>query len=140
MVQVDLKDIIVSPLEEIEVPGGNVLHALKNTSNSYKNFGEAYFSKINYMSIKGWKFHQKMLLNLIVPIGSVKFVFTDGQGNFREEKIGEHNYCRLSVPSEVWFAFQGLEKQNLILNVSNILHDDNEVLKEDLSKYTYNWE
>lgn len=140
MVQVNLKNIIVSPLKEIEVPGGNVLHALKNTSSSYKNFGEAYFSKINYMSIKGWKLHQKMLLNLVAPIGSVKFVFTDGLGNFKEEKIGENNYCRLTVPSGVWFAFQGLEKQNLILNVSNILHDDNEVLKEDLSKYTYNWE
>ena len=77
---------------------------------------------------------------MVAPIGSVKFVFTDGLGNFKEEKIGENNYCRLTVPSGVWFAFQGLEKQNLILNVSNILHDDNEVLKEDLSKYTYNWE
>ena len=32
-------------------------------------------SKIKFGKIKAWKFHTKMILNLIVPVGKVKFVF-----------------------------------------------------------------
>ena len=72
-----INGITISPLKEIEVEGGNVLHALKKSDSSFKDFGEAYFSFVNFGHVKAWKKHSKMTLNLIVPIGEVKFVFID---------------------------------------------------------------
>ena len=48
---------------------------LKQNDQGYKNFGEVYFSKINYEAVKAWKFHERMNLNLIVPIGNVSLYF-----------------------------------------------------------------
>ena len=38
---------------------------------------EAYFSIIKPGYIKAWKLHKKMTMNIVVPIGSVQFVFYD---------------------------------------------------------------
>ena len=39
-----LDQIRVTPLQQISTPGGDVWHALKSTEESFKGFGEAYFS------------------------------------------------------------------------------------------------
>ena len=51
-------------------------------------FGEIYFSNINSLCIKAWKKHKIMTLNLIVPIGKVRFVFHDK--NFQINIEGNH--------------------------------------------------
>ena len=68
-----------------------------------------YFSEIEYCKIKAWKKHIKMQMNLVVPVGLVKFVFYEEKEKFFQEFIlGLENYCRLSVPpgfglvSKVW--------------------------------------
>ena len=79
-------------------------------------------------------------LNLIIPKGEVLFVFVDDEGNVREEKIGENNNVRITVPPGIWFGFKGLyKKESLILNISNIIHDDKEVLRKNLSEIKYDW-
>ena len=43
--------------------------------------------------------------------------------------IGEENYGRLTIPSDYWVAFEGLsEKNNMIINVTNLEHDSSEAL------------
>ena len=64
-------------LKKIEVPGGNVFHAMKNTDDGYNGFGEVYFSKIEPNAIKAWKRHKEMTLNLVVPVGKIRFVLYD---------------------------------------------------------------
>ena len=137
----NIKKIQVTPLKQIYVKGGDVFHCLKKSSLSFEGFGEAYFSKINYNHIKGWKKHHKMIMNLIVPIGSVKFIFTDGLGDFREELIGETCYSRITVPPGIWFAFMGKSNPfSLILNISNIEHDPIESSTNKLNTYKYDWD
>ncbi|WP_246838058.1 dTDP-4-dehydrorhamnose 3,5-epimerase [Leptospira levettii] len=138
---VNLSDIKVTQIREIPTPGGNVLHALKGSEDSYNGFGEAYFSWIESGYIKAWKKHNQMVMNLIVPVGKVKFVFFDSEQNlFSEYVIGESNYSRITVPSGLWFGFQGLNSsKNLILNISNIPHDPNEADRVELSKIQYDW-
>jgi dTDP-4-dehydrorhamnose 3,5-epimerase len=133
--------IMITPLNIISTDGGDVLHGLKNTDISYINFGEAYFSRIKYKAIKGWKKHNLMTMNLIVPIGSINFVFySEIDNEFRSEIVGEENYCRITIPPKIWFAFQGLnKKENLLLNISNILHDPNEVIRVNINEFNYNW-
>ena len=70
-----LNKIKVTKLKIIKLPAGNIMRALRKNELRNWTFGEAYFSKVKFGKIKAWKFHTKMTLNLIVPLGKVKFVF-----------------------------------------------------------------
>ena len=74
---VSVDQIQVTPLKRIPVDGGDVLHAIKNGDLGYAGFGEAYFSIVELGTIKAWKRHLRMTLNLVVPVGQVIFVFVD---------------------------------------------------------------
>ena len=69
----NIDGVLVSPLNIIDVQGGDVLHGMKCSDSSYFGFGEAYFSTIDSYAIKAWKLHKQMTLNLVVPIGKIKF-------------------------------------------------------------------
>ena len=104
-----IDQIKISPLKQIpSVHGGDVLHALKTNEESFQGFGEAYFSWIELGSIKAWKQHIRMTMNLLVPVGTVCFVFSDSdRKSFRELRIGSDFYCRITVPPKIWFGFKG---------------------------------
>ena len=126
--------VVVNKLKKINVEGGDVLHCLKSSDKSFKEFGEAYFSFIEMNYIKAWKRHIKMTMNLIVPIGLVQFVFYSPDKNLiMNTKIGEDNYCRITVSPGVWFGFKGIAKdKSCIMNISNIIHDPLETEKMPL--------
>jgi dTDP-4-dehydrorhamnose 3,5-epimerase len=135
-------DIIVTPLKEIVTPGGNLLHAIKSIDSSFEGFGEVYFSWIESNFIKAWKRHNRMVMNLVVPVGNVKFVFYKESTKLTQiETIGERNYCRLTVPPGIWFGFQGIDSpKSLVVNIANISHEPTEVDRLDLSSIKYNWD
>ena len=76
-----MNKIKVTKLKIIEDEKGPIMHALKNSDDAFKRFGEIYFSEIYFGKIKGWKRHVKMHMKLIVPEGFVKFVFYDAKSN-----------------------------------------------------------
>ena len=119
---------------------GKVLRAFRKKDNKIGNFGEVYLSWINKNAIKGWKLHKKMYMNLVVPIGLVKFVFYENN-KFREIIIGEKKYYRIYVPKQIYFAFQNLsKKKSLVINYSNIIHENkNETLNKTLKEIKYQW-
>ena len=138
-------DILVTPLRRIETAGGDVMHAMKQTDAGYKGFGEAYFSWVSAGAIKAWKRHTQMTMNVVVPVGQVRFVFryinADGTDEFRVEEIGVNRYARITVPPGVWFGFQGLHaNQSLVLNIASIVHDPNEVERLALKDINYDWD
>ena len=53
--------------------------------------------------------HNKMIMNLVVPIGQVGFVFTDG-ADFESIKIGELNYLRLVASQEFGLVLKEYQK------------------------------
>jgi len=137
-----LDDIRVTSLEQIPTVGGNVMHALKKSDIGFNGFGEVYFSWVEKGCIKAWKCHQRMTLNLIVPVGEVSFVFhsTKEEKSFRSENIGDERYVRLTVPPGIWFGFQGKASgSSLIMNVADIEHGPEEVLHKSESEIDYNW-
>ncbi len=136
-----LDSILETPIKNISLEGGNVKHALKSSEKSYNGFGEAYFSFLNKGAVKAWKLHTRMTMNLIVPVGNVKFVFFDpNKDKFLDKTIGEICYSRLTVPPGIWFGFKSeSESQSLILNIANILHDPEEVKKKAIDEINYNW-
>ena len=136
-----LDDILVTPLTRISTAGGDVLHAMKQSDAGYADFGEAYFSWVASGAVKAWKRHLRMTMNVVVPVGQVRFVFRlDDADEFRVEQIGVDRFARLTVPPGIWFGFQGqAEPQSLELNIARIPHNPNEVQRLALSKIKYVW-
>ena len=139
-----IKDAVITHLDVIDTPGGKVMHAIKETSAGYMGFGEAYFSWVDEGAIKAWKRHKNMTLNLVVPVGKIKFVLFDDREvpntQFQEVIISKDNYCRLTLPPMVWMGFQGLSNgSSMLLNIANIEHDPSEVDRLEIEKINYDW-
>ena len=141
MDEINIEGVILTPLKKIHHPKGDVFHGMKKSDEGFAGFGEAYFSWVNPGVIKAWKLHRRMTLNLVVPVGEVKFVFHElHSGNFREELLGEIRYLRLTIPPRVWFGFQGCASApSLLLNVSDIPHDREEVETKELNEFPFQW-
>ena len=132
--------VIVSDLKKISLCDGDVLHGLKKSDTTFNQFGEVYFSVINFNKIKAWKRHNKYTLNLIVPYGNVNFVFINEEGEFIKYSIGENNYKRLTIPPKTWFGFKGINSpKSIITSIIDFVHDPNEVEKKDINKFDYSW-
>lgn len=135
-----LDQILLAPLARISVDGGDVLHALKHTDVGFIDFAEAYFSLVKPGAVKAWKRHLFMTLNLIVPVGSVSFVFFDEVDGFLNVEIGSNHYCRLTVPPGVWFGFKGVSSEtSMVLSIADIVHDPSEVQRKKINDIYYEW-
>ncbi len=131
------------PLKKISNPLGDVWHAIKSSDGEYVGFGEAYFSFIKKGKIKGWKKHKKATLNLVVPIGEIKFYAYDENSRDRKSclinfNLSEDNYSRLTIPPGIWLAFKGIKRKNMLLNVSDLPHDKNETISKNLNFFDVN--
>ena len=88
-----------------------------------------------------------MTLNIVVPVGEVRFVIFDDrtgsatQGIFQEFLLSrEKNYQRLTVSPGLWTGFQGIDGGlNLLLNFSSHQHDPREMDQRDLNMINYDW-
>ena len=139
-----IKDVLINKLNVFDTPGGNVMHAMKMTSKGYEGFGEAYFSQIEKDAVKAWKRHKEMTLNLIVPVGEIRFILFDDRvaesTQFQEVVISKKNYCRLTIPPMIWMGFQGLsEGRSILLNIANIEHNADEADKKNIKEIKFNW-
>jgi len=142
-----LEGVIITPLKQIFHPLGDVFHGMKKSDAGFAGFGEAYFSTIKKGETKVWKKHLSMTLNIVVPMGKIRFVMYDDRpdsatfGDFNECVLSpETNYARLTVPPQVWMAFQGLDDYNLLLNIANLEHNPDEVeRKQSLDEISYQW-
>lgn len=137
--------VSLHPLKHISVPKGDIYHALKSTDDGYCGFGEAYFSQIHHGEAKGWKRHNRMTLNLVVPVGAVKFVIYDDRegsktyGKFEEIILSpSDNYQRLTVAPGLWMAFYGVaEGVSMLLDIIPEPHDPEEASRKGLDEIDY---
>lgn len=140
-----MEGVTLHPLKRIIVPKGDIYHALKSTDEGYAGFGEAYFSQIEHGEVKGWKRHNRMTLNLIVPVGTVKFVIYDDRegsptyGEFAEIILSsESNYQRLTVAPGLWMAFYGEGKgTSMLMDIIPEPHDPSEASRMELEAIGY---
>lgn len=147
MDKINIEGVLLTPLKKIHHPKGDVFHGMKKSDVGYSGFGEAYFSTINFEDTKPWKKHMEMTLNFVIPIGDIRFVIYDDRensvtkNNFFDVILGEHNYQRITIPPGLWVAFSGVGKTyNLLLNLANLEHDPNEIVrKEHISDIVYTW-
>jgi len=137
------------PLRTIQTTGGSVMHAIKGLDHHLPVFGECYFSTAQKNDPKAWKKHTKMICNIFVPKGAVRFVFYDDRpaapvkAAITEFTLSaKTNYGRLVINPGIWFGFSGIDdEESIILNVADILHDPAESLRLEPgnSQIPYNW-
>jgi len=133
-----LINVIYSKPEIFETEKGSVYKGIGREDPGFKSFGESYFSFINYNEIKGWKCHTKMTCNLICISGEVKIILCEmdeSQMEITETiefKLSREEYGRLTIPPGIWFGIKGQHKENIIMNVADIVHDDSEVKSMDI--------
>ncbi len=138
---------MISSLNRILNPKGDILRGMKSSDSSYAGFGEVYFSMIHFGVIKGWKRHRLATLNIVVPCGAIRFIVYDDrsdsltQGKFLDITAYSENYIRLTICPGLWMAFMGVgEGVNLLMNVSNMEHDPGESDNCELDAIPYKWD
>ena len=141
-----IKGVLLIPLKKIENPLGDIFHGMRSSDKGFNGFQEAYFSTINPGMIKPWRKHLRMTLNLVVPIGIIKFVLFDERGSsisnrrFMEVVLSIDHYSRLTVPPGIWMAMKGMgDSTSLLLNIANLEHDPLEVVRDELESIKYKW-
>jgi dTDP-4-dehydrorhamnose 3,5-epimerase len=139
-----MEGVLLTPLKQIYHPKGDIFHGLKKSDPGFSDFGEAYFSSVHSGDVKPWKKHLRMTLNLVVPVGKIRFVMYDDRlesstkGQTFAVEIGPDNYLRLTVPPGIWMAFEGLDDGlNLLLNLADMEHDPDEVERAELERFEY---
>tara|TARA_B110000008_G_scaffold34633_1_gene30757 strand:- start:495 stop:908 length:414 start_codon:yes stop_codon:yes gene_type:complete len=130
---IDNKNISVKKLKIFTNSKGNVFLCYKEKVIDKKiKIKEIYFTEIKYKKIKGWIKHKKISCNFVVPVGRIKFMFLDEKKKkITKIIVGKNNYRRISVPKNIWFAFEGLAKPiSLVVNYLDKINDNNDVLKK----------
>ena len=145
-----ISGVRILPLKVIEDSRGDILHMLRNDSEHFLGFGEAYFSEILPNQIKAWKKNNIATQVLAVPAGGVRFVLYDDRKSsetFQTIQIIEltrlHNYQLLQIPPKIWYGFSCIDSEiSLIANCSDTLHspDNAETLPIENSLIPYKWE
>ena len=144
-----IEGVVLTPLKQIKDERGAVFHVMKNNSETFYSFGEAYFSKINEKIVKGWKSHKEMKQNFCVPYGKLKLVLFDNRINSTSKGVineiilsDDKNYIRVTIPENIWYSFKCLSNDYcLLLNIANIKHKKNESIQMNLNNniIPYTW-
>lgn len=121
----------VLDLDEIKTKSSSIIKILDNKKPNFFGINEIYSTTIKKNVIRAWKKHTLMTCNIFNVKGSMKFIFFDNDFKIFEEVIlKETNKNILMIKPNIWFGFKGLEEENTIINFSNIIHDENEVIKK----------
>ena len=149
MDELTIKGIIIKKLKIISSEKGDVLHMLRNDENSFKSFGECYFSEVNPDKIKGWKKHNIQNQFFSVPVGRLKLVLYDDRASSETYKtINEiilgrpDSYYRINIPPGIYYSFKCLTKTPaLVVNCTDIPHSIDESLTLELNNsiIPYKW-
>lgn len=127
----------------ISHPDGDIYRCWRSDEEEDGRLSEVYVSKIKPKCVKAWKKHNEMTMRLVCPVGSVRFVFAvhrDTGWDFSEHIIGEDAYDMLIVQPGVVFGFQSVcDYESTVINLSNILHREEEVTRYDRSEIPFEW-
>ena len=143
-----ISGIKVTPLKQIKDDRGRIMHMMRRDSSIFKNFGEIYFSTVNFNYVKAWHLHKKNTLNYVCISGKVKLVLFDNREKsktykkFSEIIIHPENYFLVTIPPGIWNGFLGLSKPDAIIaNLLDNPHDEKEMMRlpYDDKKFNYNW-
>ncbi len=142
-----IEGVSLHPLKQISVPKGDLWHAFKVSDEGFAGFGEAYLTQIEPHQVKGWKRHNRYVLNIVVVVGAVKFViFDDREGSVTKGQFEElflspaDNYQRLTIAPGLWMAFAGASVQtSMLMDLIPELHNPEEADRKELDEIKFDF-
>lgn len=142
-----MEGVSLHPLKQISVPKGDLWHAFKASDEGFVGFGEAYLTQIEPHQVKGWKRHNRYVLNIVVVVGAVKFViFDDREGSATKGQFEEiilsptGNYQRLTIASGLWMAFASASAQtSMLMDLIPELHSPEEADRKELDEIKFDF-
>ena len=126
-----MDEITLTALHEFRDEKGTVRRIIRSDRPQVR---EVYMSSVNQNTVKGWKRHNRMTLNIAVIKGSIRFVVRKGQSSVCHV-LGEKNYKRLTIPPGFWVAFEGLDDENILINCADMIHDPTEADSLEFKNY-----
>ena len=108
---------------------GFLLKLLSNKNCKFKNIREVYLTSVNKNKIKGWNMHSKFTTNLILISGKVNFYLSQNTKSFKKILIDSKIKKMIKIYPDTYFAFKGLEKENIFLSMSSGVHNKKEIKK-----------
>jgi len=108
---------------------GFLLKLLSNKNCKFKNIREVYLTSVNKNKIKGWNMHSKFTTNLILISGKVNFYLSQNTKSFKKILIDSKIKKMIKIYPDTYFAFKGLEKENIFLSMSSGVHNKREIKK-----------
>jgi dTDP-4-dehydrorhamnose 3,5-epimerase len=135
------KKIKLLNLMKIKNLKGNLQLIKKSNNDNLKNIKEIYSLWVNKNKIKGWNYHKKMTVTLVILVGRVKVVIYDPENYiFNKFIINESKPQMLVIPPKKYFGIKNLyTKKSLLLNLADLKHSKNEYIKISLKKINYAW-
>lgn len=130
---------VFTALDRIQTEGGEVMKAMTAEEATYAGFGEAYFSRVDPGAVRAWKMHTEMTVNVVVPVGHVRFVVRHDEQFIIYDLGPDHQYGRLTIQPRTWFGFQGGVEGGLVLNMSNVVHRPEEGDSREIDAFEYSW-
>ena len=144
----EINGVKITPLKIISDNRGSVMHMLRSDSQVFEKFGEIYFSTIKFNSIKAWHLHKEATLNYACIKGKVKLALYDARensptsGKYQEIVLSPLNYFLITIPSNIWNGFKGLDKEDsMIANCLTLPHNEKEMVRKDPfdKDFKYDW-
>ncbi len=136
--QQEIEDLKIKNLRIIPDERGSIMHMMKKSDESFRNFGEVYFATAYPGVIKGWHLHTKQTQNYCAIKGMIKLVIYDSRkdsktfGNLSELFIGEKNFCLVTIPPLVYNGWKCIgETEAILANLTDYEHDPNEMKRLD---------
>ena len=108
---------------------GFLLKLLSNKNCKFKNIREVYLTSVNKNKIKGWNMHSKFTTNLILISGRVNFYLSQNTKSFKKILIDSKIKKIIKIYPNTFFAFKGLEEENIFLSMSSGIHNKRELKK-----------
>tara|TARA_B100000401_G_C52693775_1_gene665739 strand:+ start:291 stop:689 length:399 start_codon:yes stop_codon:yes gene_type:complete len=116
----------LNQLQLFEDERGFVKHGMKYGDVNSSGIREVYFSNVKNGYYKGWKKHQKMILNIIVISGEMIFYLANSDfSEFVDLKISHKDQKRLTIMPNQWVAFTSvIEPSSTLINISNLINNE----------------
>lgn len=113
-------------LQSFQDERGFVKHGMKYDDENAFGIKEVYFSNVKNGYYKGWKKHQKMILNLIVISGEITFYLANNDfSEVVDFKISYKDSKRLTIMPNQWVAFtSAIKSSSTLINISNLINKE----------------
>jgi dTDP-4-dehydrorhamnose 3,5-epimerase len=138
----------IIPKKKIFDDRGGIYHMLRRDDPEFIQFGEIYFSQVHPGVVKAWHIHEKMTLNYLVVVGSIRLALFDDReksptrDQFQEIILSESDSKLVVVPPLVWNGFKGLgHTSSVVANCATEPHDPEEIKRRPYndSYFKYDW-